>query len=231
MARCCCSTDLTKKGARNIAINQVLSHRQFVTEPVRFTKTSKQRARHLACNVQSPLPWGGPQIKLSEQVWSSANKCITIIRFDLFFQFSSMKWNSTYVRYHQNQILVMFRNNLCSFSFLGLVALWEVLPQTSLKGIETQWLPLLCVQIFQAVSKTTTLRDLFKEDSHLGRKCELKKCMSLCPVVTDDLCLCPGTIKVKTNWFKEVQTENGGQALDFKHSVLQICGTGFSFTP
>lgn len=146
-----------------------------------------------------------------------------------------MKWNSTYVRYHQNQILVMFRNHLCPFSFLGLVALKFEAGLHTLKVVETQWLLLPSVQIFQAVSKTTTLRDLFKEGSHLRRKCELKKCMSLCPVITDKLYHCRGTIKKKqttTPWFKEVQTENGGQALDFKHSsVLQICGTGFSFTP
>lgn len=108
-----------------------------------------------------------------------------------------MKWNSTYVRYHQNQILVMFRNHLCPFSFLGLVALKFEAGLHTLKVVETQWLLLPSVQIFQAVSKTTTLRDLFKEGSHLRRKCELKKCMSLCPVITDELYHCPGTIKKK----------------------------------
>lgn len=87
-----------------------------------------------------------------------------------FLQFSSMRRNSTYVRYHQYQILVVFRNHLCSFSFLGLtlpwmrlVALCEVLLQILLRGTETQWLLLPSVQIFQAVSKTTTLSDLFKQ--------------------------------------------------------------------
>jgi len=87
-----------------------------------------------------------------------------------------------------------------SFSFLGFTLLWmrpvalcEVLLQTLLKGTETQRFLLRPVQIFQAVSKTTTLRDLFKWSSNFGRKYELKKCMSLCPVITDGLCICPGT--------------------------------------
>lgn len=88
-----------------------------------------------------------------------------------------------------------------SFQFLGftlpwirVVALCEALLQTLLKGTETQWLLLSSVQIFQAVSKTTTLRDFFKQSSNFGRKCEFKKCVSLHPVITDELCLCPGTM-------------------------------------
>lgn len=95
----------------------------------------------------------------------------------------------------------MFRNHLHPFSFLGLLFLWmslvapcEVLLQTLLKGAETQWFLLPLVQIFQAVSRTTTMRDLFEQSSNLGRKCELKTCMSLCPVIADELCLCPGTM-------------------------------------